>query len=209
MALSINTNAGPMIGLQSLNKVNALIGTTQLRITTGLRTNGPMDDAATFAIAQNLRAAIAGTTAVTTNLALGKSIVSVAIDGGVAIADLLSEIKAKSIQASQEGLDADSYAALNDDFISLRDQIESVIATAEFDGKNLIKSGASNHVVLSTTDGSTITVSAQQIQPVNLGLGAIDVATAANASAALILVDTAITYSVEIPCRLWFRNQAD
>ena len=152
-----------------------------------------MDDAATFAIAQNLRAAIAGTTAVTTNLALGKSIVSVAIDGGVAIADLLSEIKAKSIQASQEGLDADSYAALNDDFISLRDQIESVIATAEFDGKNLIKSGASNHVALSTTDGSTITVSAQQIQPVNLG----------------ILVDTAITYSVEIPCRLWFRNQAD
>ena len=193
MALSINTNAGAMIGLQSLNKINPLIGTTQLRITTGLRTNGPMDDAATFAIAQNLRAAIAGTTAVATNLALGKSIVSVAIDGGVAIADLLSEIKAKSIQASQEGLDADSYAALNDDFISLRDQIESVIATAEFDGKNLIKSGASNHVVLSTTDGSTITVSAQQIQPVNLGFGAIDVATAANASAALIVVDAAIT----------------
>ena len=42
---------------------------------------------------------------------------------------------------SAEGLDADSYAALNDDFISLRDQIESVIATAEFDGKNLIERG--------------------------------------------------------------------
>jgi len=192
MALSINTNAGAMIGLQSLNKINTMLGTTQLRITTGLRINGPKDDAATFAIAQNMRGAIAGAAAVTTNLALGKSIVSVAINAGVAIANLLSEIKAKSVQASQEGLGADSYAALNDDFISLRDQIDSVIASAEFGGKNLIKSGASNHVVLSTMDGSTITVSAQQIQPVNMGFGAIDVATATNASAALIVIDAAI-----------------
>ena len=193
MALSINTNAGAMIGLQSLKKINTMLGTTQLRITTGLRINGPKDDAATFAIAQNMRAAIAGAAAVTTNLALGKSIVSVAIDAGVSIADLLSEIKAKSVQACQEGLNADSYVALNDDFISLRDQINSIVASAEFGGKNLIKSGASSHVVLSTMDGSTITVSAQQIQPVNLGFSAIDVATAANASAALIVVDAAIT----------------
>jgi len=91
MAMSINTNAGAMIGLQSLNKINRMLGTTQLRITTGLRINGPKDDAATFAIAQNMRSAMAGTTAVTTNLALGKSMVSVAIDAGKAVAELLTE----------------------------------------------------------------------------------------------------------------------
>ena len=53
------TNPGAMIALQSLNKTNMMLGTTQLRITTGLRVNGPKDDAATFAIAQNMRGDIA------------------------------------------------------------------------------------------------------------------------------------------------------
>ena len=52
MAMSVNTNPGAMIALQSLNKTNMMLGTTQLRITTGLRVNGPKDHAATFAIAQ-------------------------------------------------------------------------------------------------------------------------------------------------------------
>ena len=94
--------------------------TTQLRVTTGLKVNGPKDDAATYAIAQNMRGDIAGMAAVHTNLRLGQSITNVAIDAGKAIADLLIEMKAKSVQASQECLDTNSYTALNDEFTSLR-----------------------------------------------------------------------------------------
>jgi hypothetical protein len=56
MVLSINTNLGAMVALQHLNSTNSMLENTQLRITTGLRVNGPKDDASTYAIAQNMRA---------------------------------------------------------------------------------------------------------------------------------------------------------
>ena len=49
MPLSVNTNLGAMIALQSLNSTNKQLEQTQLKITTGLKVNGPKDDAATYA----------------------------------------------------------------------------------------------------------------------------------------------------------------
>ncbi len=46
MAMSVNTNVGAMIALQNLNATNKALETTQLRVTTGLKVNGPKDDAA-------------------------------------------------------------------------------------------------------------------------------------------------------------------
>src|SRR3954468_16640821 len=180
MSMSINTNAGAMIALQSLSATTRNLETTQLRVTTGLRVAGPKDDAATFAIAQNMRGDIAGMSAVKTNLALGQSIVNVAIDAGKAVADLLIEMKAKAVQASQDGLDANSYTALNEEFTSLRSQIQSIITTAEFNGKNLVTSGGVDLKVLSTVDGSTISVSAHSFDQTTLAIDTISLSTANN-----------------------------
>ena len=192
MAMSINTNAGAMIALQSLSATTRNLETTQMRVTTGLRVAGPKDDAATFAIAQNMRGDIAGMGAVKTNLALGQSITNVAIDAGKAVADLLIEMKAKAVQASQEGLDTDSYPALHPEFTSLRNQIESIVATAEFNGKNLIDSAATDLKVLSTVDGSTITVTKQSIDTTTLGILTISLTNATVAATALTAVSQAI-----------------
>ncbi len=192
MAMSINTNAGAMIALQSLSATNRNLETTQMSVTTGLRVAGPKDDAATFAIAQNMRGDIAGMGAVKTNLALGQSIVNVAIDAGKAVADLLIVMKAKAVQASQEGLDTDSYTALHQEFTSLRNQIESIVATAEFNGKNLIDSGAQDLKVLSTVDGSSITVTKQSIDTTTLGIMTIALTNATVAATALTAVSQAI-----------------
>ena len=192
MVMSVNTNAGAMIALQSLNSTNSKLNTTQLRITTGLRVSGPKDDAATFAIAQNMRGDIAGMSAVKTNLALGSSIVNVAIDAGKAIGDLLIEMKAKAIQASQEGLDTDSYTALNEEFTSLRSQITSIVASADFNGKNLIDSAATNLKVLSTVDGSTITVTKQSIDTTTLAIHTAALSNATVAATALTAISQAI-----------------
>ena len=192
MAMSINTNAGAMIALQSLSATNRNLETTQLRVTTGLRVAGPKDDAATFAIAQNMRGDVAGMAAVKTNLALGQSIVNVAIDAGKAIADLLTEMKAKAVQASQEGLDSDSYVALNQEFTSLRAQIQSIVATAEFNGKNLIDTASTDLKVLSTVDGSTITVTKQSIDTTTLAIHTASLSDATVAATALTAISQAI-----------------
>ena len=192
MVMSVNTNAGAMIALQSLAKTTRQLETTQLRVTTGLKVNGPKDDAATFAIAQNMRGDIAGYGAVGTSLAMGESVVNVAIDAAKSIADLLTEMKAKAVQATQEGMDTDSYVALHQDFTALRDQIETIVSTAEFNGKNLISSAGQDFKVLSTVDGPTITVARRSIDATTLSIHTGSLSNATVAATALTALNSAI-----------------
>jgi flagellin len=192
MGMSINTNVGAMIALQNLNRSNDQLEKTQLHITTGLKVNGPKDDASTYAIAQRMRGDIAGMQAVKTALAAGESTLNVAITAGKAISDMLTEMKAKAVQANQAGLDTASRVALSDDFTSLRDQLETIVQTAEFNGKNLITTGASALTVLSTVDGSTISVTPQVMNATGLGLDTSTLANASGAATALTSIDAAI-----------------
>ena len=192
MPMSINTNAGAMIALQNLTQTTKELDETQLRITTGLKINGPRDDAATFAIAQNMRGDIGGILAVKTALATGESGVNTAISAGKALADLLIEMKSKVVQANQSGLDTASRTALHNDFVSLREQFSTIVASAEFNGVNLITSGATNLTVLSTVDGSVITVSAQSMDASSLSIASNVLNTSSGAAAALTSINTAI-----------------
>ena len=60
MVISVNTNAGQLLAIRALKQTTKQLQVSQLRVTTGLKVNGPQDDPATFAIAQNLRGQIAG-----------------------------------------------------------------------------------------------------------------------------------------------------
>ena len=193
MVMSVNTNMGAMVALQNLSKTNGDLEKTQLSITTGLRVNGPKDDASSFAIAQNMRGDIAGLGAVKTALANGEATVNVAVEAGQSIADMLTEMKAKVVQANQAGLDSTSRSALNNDFTALRDQIETIVATAEFNGTNLIDASATSTSVLSTVDGSTIAVSAQKMDSTTLGISTSSLTSSANAASALTAIDSAIS----------------
>ena len=192
MVMSVNTNIGAMIALQNLALTNKELINTQLRVTTGLRVNGPKDDAATFAIAQNMRGDIAGYGSVGISLAMGESVVNVAIDAATSIADLLTQMKGKAVQASQEGMDQNSYNALHLEFTALREQLTTIVNTAAFNGKNLITSGATAFKVLSTVEGSTIVVSSAQMDTTTLLIHTAALATAANAQSALTLINAAI-----------------
>ncbi|MDA1101521.1 MAG: flagellin [Proteobacteria bacterium] len=193
MVLSVNTNVGAMIALQHLNITNNNMEKTQLAITTGLRVNGPKDDASTYAIAQNMRGDIVGMGAVKTALANGEATLNTAITAGKAISDLLTEMKAKVVQANQAGLDSASRTALHNDFVSLRDQIQTIVATAEFNGTNLVEGSATGTSVLSTVEGSTISVSAQKLDSTTLSIHSQVLNTSAGAATALTAINTAIT----------------
>jgi flagellin len=105
---------------------------------------------------------------------------------------MLTEMKAKVVQANQAGLDTASRTALNNDFTSLRDQLETIVQTAEFNGKNLITTGASALTVLSTVDGSTISVTAQVMNATALGIDTSILTSASGAATALTKIDAAI-----------------
>jgi flagellin len=105
----------------------------------------------------------------------------------------LTQAKAKIVQANQNGLDAVSRTALHNDFAALRQQIDTIVATASFNGTDLINSGATSISVLSTVDGSTIVVSAQNLSTTQLSISASDLTTSAGALTALTAINSAIT----------------
>ncbi|WP_404479625.1 flagellin [Novosphingobium sp. BL-52-GroH] len=146
MAFSVNTNAGAMAALQSLNATNRSMETTQSRITTGLNVASTKDDSAKYTSAQTLRGDLGKLNAVTSSLNNAKSVTDVAVAGAEQISDLVNQMKSKTLEASDAGLDVESRTAISKDLVSLKKQINTIIDGSDFNGTNLLKDGG-------TTDG--------------------------------------------------------
>jgi flagellin len=192
---SVNTNVGAMAALQNLNSTNSALATTQTRINTGLKIASAKDNGAIWAIAQNQRATSQSLDSVKESLQRGASTVDVAISAGESISDLLLQMKTKALSASDTTLDTNSRVALNDDFKSLRDQIQKAVDNAEFNGANMIKATASNPttvMALANANGDQfITVEAQDLSLGSTALAGIDnTSEIADADAAKTMIAT-------------------
>ena len=197
MLNSVNTNRGALVALQNLNATNSELGVTQNRINTGKKVASVKDNGAIWAIAQGQRAEISSLGVVKDSLSRGQSVVDVAIAAGESISDLLVEMKAKALAATDTTLTDDSREALNTDFKALRDQITAVVDNASFDGANMLKaSGDAVAALANASGGSSINVKAQSMA---FGGGAIAFAattslnSAASAKTVATAIDTAIT----------------
>ncbi|WP_324819661.1 flagellin [Brevundimonas sp.] len=175
MVMSVNTNVGAMIALQNLNATNAQLATTQSRINTGKSVANAKDNGAIWAIAQGQRAEIGALNAVKQSLDRGVAAVDVALAAGETVSDLLLQMKEKALAATDASLKTSARAALNEDFKALRDQIASVTGNAEFNGVNLLKTGATGFQALANAQGtSSLTVGAEVMA---LGSTTVSVAT--------------------------------
>jgi flagellin len=179
MTLSVNTNTGAMTALQYLSKTQAEMSTTQTAISTGYKVASAKDDGATYAIAQNMRGNVASYQSVTDSLSRGMSAVDTAMSAGQSISDLLVQMKAKALSASDSSIDTASRSALNNDFSALRDQISTIVDNAQFNGFNLVNGTSSNGITaLASVDGSKrITVASE-----NMSLGGSIVTVGASSS---------------------------
>ena len=175
MVMSVNTNVGAMIALQNLNATNAQLATTQNRINTGKTVASAKDNGAIWAIAQGQRAEIGALNAVKQSLDRGVAAVDVALAAGETVSDLLLQMKEKALAATDASLTTSARSALNEDFKALRDQIASVTTNAEFNGINLLETGATGFQALANAQGtSTLTVGAEVMA---LGSTTVSVAT--------------------------------
>tara|TARA_X000000950_G_scaffold40198_1_gene43613 strand:- start:9615 stop:10454 length:840 start_codon:yes stop_codon:yes gene_type:complete len=153
---SVNTNYGAMVALQQLNSTNSQLEMTQTRINTGMKVSSAKDNGAVYAIAQGMRADVAGYGVVTDSLDRSSSTVDVAIAAGEAIGDLLIDMKEKALGAADSSLTSNQRAAFNEDFKALRDQIATVVSNAEFNGVNLINNSTANIEAFASSDGTSV-----------------------------------------------------
>ncbi len=195
---SVNTNQGAMIALQNLGKTNQGLSQAQTRINTGLAVASAKDNGGIFAIAQKMRADVSAYGVVQQSLDRGIATVDVALAAGEAISDLLIQMKEKALAASDTSLDTQSRAALNEDFVALRNQITTIVNNAEFNGANMLTSGGTNVVALANAKGTnTITVNAELMalgatgSVITLGAAA-TITSVALATAAVTAIDTSL-----------------
>ena len=212
MVMSVNTNVGAMIALQNLNATNAQLATTQNRINTGKSVATAKDNGAIWAIAQGQRAEIGALNAVKQSLDRGVAAVDVALAAGETVSDLLLQMKEKALAATDASLKTAARAALNEDFVALRDQIASVTSNAEFNGVNLLETGATGFQALANAQGSsTLTVGAEvmALGSTNVSVAATQtIATLSDATAALTDVTASIDTVSGALARLGTKSKA-
>ena len=194
MANSINTNYGAAIALQSLNKTNAQLETTQNRINTGQKVSSAKDNGAIFAIATSQRANMGAQDAVKNSLQRGQSIIDVALAAGDTATSALQEMKALAVNiASSTG---DAQAAYLADWNALGKEVDSALKGASFDGVNLWNGTTATNVTTSTAaTGNTYQV----------GFGTVDKA----AATAITDITTAATAPADATAAAAFATKVD
>lgn len=203
MAFSVNTNTSALAALQNLNNTQSELNSVQQRINTGLKVSSAKDDSSAFVIAQNLRSDLSGMKSVTSSLNRAKSVLDVTLGGATQISDLMNQMQAKALEASDAGLDGASRTALNLDFKALQAQITTVIKSSDFNGSNLLDGAPVAPAVPGTlsalqsikASAGVLTVANLDIQT-TLTVGAVNlltsnIDTAALASTSLTALETA------------------
>jgi flagellin len=160
---SVNTNTGAMIALQNLNAINREYAQIQSRISTGLKIAGPKDNPAIWAIAQNMRAESKSLDSVMNSLQRGQAIADTAMTAGESISDILGQMKEKALAATEAGLSTATRQALNDEYVALRRQIDTIANNAVFDGVNLISAGSTGNVRALANTKATATINIDHI----------------------------------------------
>ena len=158
---SIITNPEAFVALRNLERTNESLSKTQQRISTGLKVSSAQDDASNFAIAQGIRGDVKALGAITQGLNNSKGIGNVALAGVTAISDLLVDVRQKLTELANGGITSAQRAIIKADFNKLMSQAMSFVDNANFNGRNLLISNATNVNTISNLNGTNLTLSAR------------------------------------------------
>jgi flagellin len=183
---SVNTNLGAMVALQSLNRTNEALGATQKRVSTGYRVSDAKDDGAAFAVAQSVRADVAGLTAANEQLGGVKGVLDTALAGLRKVSDTMIKVRETLVRLADDTLNADQRAQYNSQYEALRTQVQNFLEDATYNGRTLLSTAAPAGGDITTTRneaGTTYTLTA--VAGVGTMVVAAAPADAASAQAAL------------------------
>src|SRR5262249_24967487 len=117
--LSVNTNIGQMVALQSYRDTAQTLADIQNHISTGLAVSSPTDNGAVYAIAQNMRALAKSYETLRQANSSHLNLLDMTISATQSISDLLVEMKQLALAATDPSLSATDRAAMNDQFLAL------------------------------------------------------------------------------------------
>ena len=138
MAQEITLTTATRTNLLSLQQTTDLIGRTQQRLATGLKVNGPLDDALAFFKARNLNARATDLQNIKDNITGAVSVITAATQGLTSIESVLKQMKALA-QSAISSPESATRAKLASQFNELRSQVDNLAEDSSFNGINLLK----------------------------------------------------------------------
>lgn len=188
----INTNVSALRAQNSSRMAEALQGTAMNRLSSGKRINSAKDDAAGLAIATRMDARVRGLSQAIRNSNDGISLAQTAEGAMQETSNILVRMRELAVQAANGTASASDRTALQAEVTQLLGQIGDIATRTSFNGTVLLDGTASLAIQTGVDTGQTVTVAIGNLQAAGLGVAAVDISTAAGASTALALVDTAI-----------------
>jgi len=191
---SILTNTSAMVALQTMKGINANLSKTQADISTGKSVATAKDNAAVWAISKVMESDVQGFKGISDSLRVGSATLGVARQASEAVTKLLTDMKGKIVAAQAENVDR---GKIQTDIVALRDQINSVVGAAQFNGLNLVDGSRTSVNVLSSLDRSATGVASSNIvvnaQNLSTDAGAALTAGGGTLSAANVVTGTPVT----------------
>lgn len=182
------------IGIQrSMGSIGSGLRKNFERLSSGKRINRASDDAAGLAIAEKLSAMVSGLSQADRNLADGVSLANVADGAMSSQGDALIRMRELAVQSANGTLNDTDRQALNSEFNALRDEVDRVASTTEFNGTPLLQGNSIN--MQAGTDGganSQIAINTADTSAANLNINGLNIGTQGGAQSSLADIDAAI-----------------
>ena len=197
MAIDVKTNTASLNSLTQLNRTTRALSRSFERISSGLRIARAADDAAGLAVAENLRASHKSAAVAARNTNDGMSIVAVAEGASSEVGNILVRMRELAIQGASETLGTDERAYIQQEYVSLSDEVNRISAVTEFNGSTLVDGSAGVigvQVGIQNTVNDQIDITLGDLRSSTLGVdtASIDMSTATGASASLTDIDAAL-----------------
>lgn len=198
---SILTNNGAMVALQTLKSVNNSLEETQNQISTGKEVGSAKDNSAVWAISKSMESDIQAYDAVSDALDFGEATVAVASSGMEQIVETLKDMRELVVAGVSQNVDHDKIEA---DLLKKREQIDSIIDSASFNGANLLDNAVTAQLdVLGGLNPASDTIVVSGIDTAtNMSTGGMTTLTATNAATVMSEIDVMLAFAIDSAAQL-------
>jgi flagellin len=148
MGLRVQTNISSINAQRNLSVSTLLLAKHTERVSSGYRINKAADDAAGLAISEKLRSQVRGLIQAKRNTLDGISLIQTAEGGLQEISNMLIRLKELSIQAASDTIGDLERGHIQREFSALKDEIDRIAYSTEFNGTRLLTGKAEIPAVL-------------------------------------------------------------
>lgn len=165
---SLNTNAGSIVILQSLNGTASSLQAAEKQVSTGYSVADATDNGGAFAVAQQVRSNVGALTSVNQQLGNAQGLVTTALTSLTSISNALTSAKALLVKIGDQSLSDDQRDQYVTSFKSLVSQVADAVDDSTYNGQTLLGAASgpvtpTSKSVVNDESGATTVLSTEDV----------------------------------------------